>query len=157
MALNYAYNNLKNDFDYLFFMDHDLFPIKNFSIEEILGDNIIAGCEQIISNKRYLWPGCIMFTNLNEDFDFTPVNGLDTGGRLSDFINNNKDKTLILNYEATQINLKLNNYFMHEFYDIVHDGTFMHFIKASNWCNVDIKTFNVRQNHLFSILDNYIK
>lgn len=157
LALNYVHEKLKNDFDYLLFLDHDLFPIKPFSVEEMLGHNIIGGCEQIIANTRYLWPGFMMFSKLEETFDFTPSPPLDTGGKLSGFINKNIDKVLFIDNKHVPIDLKLNNNFMHEFYDDIHNGTFMHFIKASNWCNVNVETFNLRQNHLFGMLDEYIK
>lgn len=55
LALNYAYNSLKNNFDYLLFIDHDVFPIKEFSVEAILGDNVMAGFEIIQNNVMYLW------------------------------------------------------------------------------------------------------
>jgi glycosyltransferase involved in cell wall biosynthesis len=157
MALNYVYKLLKNEFDYLLFIDHDLFPIKNFSVEEILGDNIIAGHEQIISNIKYFWPGFIILSKLDEEFDFTPVVGLDTGGKLSSFIAKNANKSLTIKHKHVPIDLKIDNYYMHEFYDDLHNGTFMHFIKASNWCNVSAEIFNLRQNHLFGVLDNFIK
>jgi glycosyltransferase involved in cell wall biosynthesis len=157
LALNYAHNILKNEFDFLFFIDHDLFPIKDFSIEEILWDNIMAGHKQTILNNTYIWPGCLMMTRLNETFDFTPQGSLDTGGGLTNFINNNLNKILFIKHKHEPINVGLNNYYMHEFYDDLLEGTFMHFIKSSNWCNVDESIFNLRQNYLFSILDDFIK
>jgi len=156
LALNYAYETFKNKFDYLIFLDHDLFPIKPFSVGEMLGDNIIGGCEQNINNTIYLWPGFIMFSKLDETFDFTP-NPHDTGCKLSGFINQNIDKVLFFDNGAVSIDLKLNNDWLHEFYGDIHNGTFMHFVKASNWMDANVETFNIRQNHLFGLLDEYIK
>jgi glycosyltransferase involved in cell wall biosynthesis len=157
LTLNYVYNFLKNDFDYLLFIDHDLFPIKEFSVEQILGDNIIAGCKQTISNTDYLWPGFLILSKLDEQFDFTPIPPLDTGGRLHTFISNNINKVFFIEHSHVPIDLKLNNDYMHEFYDELYDGTFIHFIKSSNWCNVNDEIFNLRQDYLFKILDNFIK
>jgi glycosyltransferase involved in cell wall biosynthesis len=156
LSLNYVYNLLKKEFDYLFFVDHDLFAIKDFSVEEILGDKLMAGHEQIINNIKYFWPGLLMLGKIKEDLDFTPVHPLDTGGKLSKYILENPNKVLTIKHKHVPIDLKFNDYYMHEFYDDLHNGTFMHFIKASNWCNVNENTFNARQNYLYSLLNDYI-
>jgi glycosyltransferase involved in cell wall biosynthesis len=156
LALNYAYKKFKTEFEYLFFIDHDLFPIKKFSVENILGEKIISGCENIISNTKYLWPGCLMIKKLEESFDFTPVGPLDTGGKLADFIQKNENKVLYLNNKEVKINKKFNDRYVRDCYWDIHDGTFMHFINASNWSNSKSELFNDRLNHLFNILDNQI-
>ena len=116
----------------------------------------MAGHEQIRYNFRYLWPGFLILSKLNENFDFTPVAPLDTGGRLYNFIEKNKEKILVIKQKHLPLDIKFNNESMHEFYEDLHDGTFMHFIKASNWCKVENEIFNSRQNYLFSILDKHL-
>jgi glycosyltransferase involved in cell wall biosynthesis len=156
LALNYAHKEFKSEFDYLFFIDHDLFPVKKFSVKEILGKKIISGCENVISNTKYLWPGCLMIKKLEESFDFTPVGPLDTGGRLSNFIKENENKVLYLNNKKVDINTNFNDKYMHNFYWDIHDGTFIHFINASNWSNSESTVFCSRLTHLFKSLDGII-
>mgnify|MGYP003671539071 FL=1 len=45
-ACNVIFQTYKNTFDFLFYVDHDLFAIKPFSIKETLKDNVLAGIEQ---------------------------------------------------------------------------------------------------------------
>jgi len=156
LALNFAYESFKNKFDYLLFVDHDLFPIKHFDVEDILGENIIAGCEQKISNIKYLWPGLIILGKIDESFDFTPKPPLDTGGRLSDFIKKNENKVLYLDNKKIETNTKFKDRFMHDFYWDIHGGTFMHFINASNWSNSKIGIHNYRIENLLGLLNNTI-
>src|SRR5687767_13518682 len=39
-AANFAYSKFRDSYDYLFFMDHDLIPVKPFSVIDILN----GGC-----------------------------------------------------------------------------------------------------------------
>jgi glycosyltransferase involved in cell wall biosynthesis len=156
LALNYAHKEFKSEFDYLFFIDHDLFPVKKFSVKGILGKKIMAGPKIRISNKTYMWPGCLMMKKLEETFDFTPKDSLDTGGQLSDFISKNIKKILFIDWNHQPLNIKFNNNYMHDFYDDIHNGTFIHHIKSSNWCNVNKSIFNSRQDHLLNVLESFI-
>jgi len=157
LALNQIYKILKEEFDYLLFLDHDVFPIKPFSVTEILEDNMIAGQKQIRGNNEYLWPGLLFINKLNVDLDFTPLGNLDTGGKLSKLVSENKEKIFFIEDNRIPIDLELNNNHMHEFYQTFQNETFIHFIKSSNWCNVNEEIFNTRLNFLFNKLDNYIK
>lgn len=156
LALNFAYFTLIKKFDYLFFIDHDLFPIKKFSVSEILNDNLMAGREVKLSST-YFWPGCLMISRLDEKVDFTPINDLDTGGRLHSIISKNPNNVVVFDLKNQSFgdSVKFNNYYMHEYYELIFNETFMHFIKASNWCNVPAEIFNARQNLLIRILNDY--
>jgi hypothetical protein len=164
LALNYSYNKLKNKFDFLMFVDHELFPIKEFSALEIIGENIFAEVEQIRLNTRYFWPGLLILGKINKEIDFTPIPSLDTGGRLHSIINENFDKALRIKCKCVQIDLppftkkrkwykfwlaKINVQKIDCEFDDFHDGTFMHFRKASNWSGENTEIFNMRENYLF--------
>lgn len=100
--------------------------------------------------------GFLILSKIDENFDFTPITNLDTGGKLNKFVGSNKEKILIIKQKTVPLDIKTNNELMHEFYADIYDGTFMHFIKASNWCKVEDQIFNLRQNYLFNILDKHL-
>src|SRR3989304_6821415 len=85
-AANTAYHLIhsRNYYDRYFFLDHDCFPVKPFSVKEILQDKEIAGLGQTRKDKTYFWAGCVMFQHYTEFIDFSTNHefGLDTGGNL---------------------------------------------------------------------------
>lgn len=152
LALNDIYQTLcaspESEYLSILFLDHDCFPIKPFSIHEMLSGVILAGVAQMKS-KLYPWAGClaidlvtINLCGLTNSIDFM-VNeelGLDTGGELY---------KLIEEFE----NLDSFN-FMSEKpesdYNII-DNTFMHFVNGSNWKNQ--QDHEQRLAELFNILN----
>lgn len=132
-AANAAYKMFSPLYDKLLFLDHDCFPIKEFSIEEMLSGSSIAGLGQQ-KTKTYFWPGCVAFDvkklkGFPVDFSPNQEYGLDTGGNLFSIID--KFGGVYLNEQYI-----LNPYFTefpYNFYSTIHDGTFMHFTNASNW------------------------
>ena len=83
-AANLAYNKYKYDFSSFAFLDHDVVPFADFSVEKILGDKLMAGVAQN-TKHTYFWPGLFLFNAQEIDrdiIDFNPSNqlGLDTGG-----------------------------------------------------------------------------
>lgn len=139
-AANFSYQKIKNNYQYLFFMDHDLIPVKEFSVVQILGDKIIAGIGQG-AKKKYLWPGCVMW-NADKidkniiDFSFSHDLGLDTGGLLYKVIEQYGEDNCIFFDEAYY----QNPYFVHPqygHYTMIMDEVFCHFTNASNWFGAD--------------------
>jgi glycosyltransferase involved in cell wall biosynthesis len=153
-AANLGYLKFGADYDYLAYLDHDLFPIRDFSVVEILGEKLIAGIGQE-KEKTYFWPGCFMF-NANEvtDVDFSPSPGLDTGGGTWKLIEKHGKENCIFfgeeYFENDQFqcdNPKYNHY------TVIYD-TFMHFLGASGW---EYKERNEeRLNSLLNILHDRI-
>lgn len=149
-AANLSYVILKGKYDFFFYLDHDCFPVKEFSVKEILNDQTFAGIGQQKS-ELYLWPGCLMFDSrkVNDgDIDFSPCHkrGLDTGGNLYRAI---KEHGAVLFNEAYEQNA----HFPHppyNFYSMINDGMFMHFINASNWNGTENNESRV--NSLLGIL-----
>lgn len=141
-AANFAFQKIKNDYTHFFFMDHDLIPVKEFSVVEILSGGYVMGGIGQGAEKKYLWPGCLMI-NSNElldknviDFSFSHELHLDTGGLLYKTIEQyGEDRCKFFNESYYQ-----NPYFNHNqysHYTMIMDETFLHFTNASNWFGAD--------------------
>lgn len=151
-AANFSYGILKDKYSLFAYLDHDLLPIKDFSVEEILGDKIIAGVGQIKNGVKYFWPGAVMWDNTkidNDLIDFSPDHekNLDTGGGLHKIIDEYGEDVCIFFSEAYHQNdgfagKKYNYYAM-------INGMFMHFVNSSNWN--PIKNHDNRINSLLNI------
>lgn len=150
-AAQFSYDLLKSDYDAFFYLDHDCAPIKEFSVKEILGNKLYAGIAQ--KTPTYLWPGCFMFKNNEIDrslIDFSPNHelGLDTGGNLYKLVEAlGKENGIFFSEEYHE-----NQHFKGKAYNVyaVIQKTFMHFIAASNW--IDLEGHQVRINGLIAIL-----
>lgn len=158
-ACNVAYWKLKTFYKYFFFLDHDNFPIMPFSVREILGEKVMAGLLQVKpSGKKYFWPGCVMWNDLEMednliDFSTNHEFGLDTGGNLYKVIDRFTDHWVIYFNEAYEQNPFFQNG-KYNFYSIINNGMFMHFINSSNWANTLDNASRI--NGLFNVLDSKI-
>ena len=134
-AANFSVQAIGKDYDYFLYLDHDCFPVKDFSVIKILSQQyVIAGIGQTRS-KTYLWPGCLMFKQgLEIDFSVNHELGLDTGGNLYKIIEQAPDDVLYLN-EAHTENPEFTKS-MYNFYSLINDAMFMHFINGSGWNKV---------------------
>lgn len=158
-AANLSYQMIKNDYDYLFYVDHDLFPTKEFSVIDILGDKLFAGIGQG-KEKLYLWPGCLMIRNIlffkENNIDFSPniPLGLDTGGNVYKMIDMfGKDSVVHFN-EMYEQNPQFTKG-MYQHYSVINEGMFIHFINGSGW-NPSPDN-QERINSLFNILESKTK
>lgn len=147
-AANLSYKMFKETYDSFLYLDHDCFPIKDFSISEILNGKQLAGIGQKKGDITYLWPGCLMFNRI-DDIDFSPNHELklDTGGNLYKVIT--ETNTVFFNEEHVQ-NPEFNKNF-YDFYSLIHNGTFLHFINASNWSHSE--NHEERINSLLNLLE----
>lgn len=150
-AANLAWQRYRDRFETIVFLDHDCFPIKPWSAGAILGTNyLMAGLGQ--QNGRYYWPGCLMVRS-TVDLDFSPMPGMDTGGGTYKAIEENEGQAFFFN-EAYCENPYFSNS-QYNFYALINDGMFMHFINGSNWNNAAEN--QERLNSLYNILENYFK
>ena len=150
-AANFSWNKFKDDFDYFFYLDHDCFPIKEFSVSEILGDNSMGGMGQQKS-KLYMWPGCLMFKKMDGiDFSCSHEFGLDTGGGLWKTIESLGVENCVWFDEVYHQNPFFNKS-QYNYYSLIGDK-FMHFVAASNWPNSPHN--QERVNSLLNILRAY--
>ena len=148
-SAQYSYTQLRENYDLFLYLDHDCFPIKDFSVKEILNDKyLIAGIGQEKS-KTYLWPGCLMFKKgLDVDFSTNHELGLDTGGNIYKIIEEFPDKILYFDEVHTQ-NPEFTKT-MYNFYALINQGMFLHFVNGSGWNNVG--HHQERINSLLNIL-----
>lgn len=150
-AANVAYKIFSPFYDQLLFLDHDCFPIKEFSINSMLCGLHVAGLGQQKA-KTYFWPGCVAFDvkKLNGfpvDFSTNQEYGLDTGGNLH---------TLYYIFGSNIFDEKhcINPYFElppYNFYSTIYNDTFMHFTNASNWNNTPLNEQRIES--LYKILE----
>lgn len=157
-AANLSYNIVKNDYNYLFYLDHDCFPTKEFSVKEILENKVMAGIAQV-KDKKYLWPGCLMIHNyptIRDLVDFSPCHEfrLDTGGKLYKVIDFYGEENCLF-FDEVHVQNKDFNKSMYNFYSDINNGMFMHFINGSNWNESNDN--RERINSLLNILETLTK
>lgn len=152
-AANFIYERLTGGYENFLFIDHDCIPIREFSVEAIMQECIIAGVGQEKS-KTYFWPGCVMW---NESIlgptgliDFSPNSefGLDTGGNLYKVIDAYGVENCIFFNEIYCQNPNYKG--RYNSYAMLNDEMFLHFINGSNW-NKE-KNNNERLNSLINIV-----
>jgi hypothetical protein len=151
-AANTGYKQIKDLYDYFCFLDHDNFPIRNFSVTHELGDKVIGGIGQNKA-KTYFWPGCVMFKK-DEDIDFNcnVEFGLDTGGNLYKMIDKHGlDKCLFFD-EIYHENDQFNTVSQYNYYTTINKDMWLHFGNASNWNAID--RHEERINSLLNILES---
>lgn len=133
MALNALYQtSIEEQNDFSLFLDHDTFLFAPSNIVYGSLDKHFAGIGQAKIGKMYLHPNVCLINNKfvpRSVVDFSPCAGMDTGGRLSDYISTlTNDKINHLKFEYGEFNYESIN----DTYEIINEQ-FMHFIKGSNW------------------------
>lgn len=132
-AANLSYKMLFEFYDAFFYLDHDLIPVKPFSVSQILEENDCAGVKVGIETKS-LWAGCVMWkkTIPVELIDFTPIHDLrlDTGAGFYKVIDQYK---CFFFDEVGCFNEQFKDTKLYYFYMMIYSGTFMHFLNASDW------------------------
>jgi hypothetical protein len=150
-ALCFAYQKYAKQFEQILVLDHDAFLIKPFSVTETLAKRLIAGLGQVRDGEKYFWPGCCMFKR-GVPMDFSISRGKDTGGNTSKAIQSVGEDNCQFFDEAYAQNEAFNKS-QYNFYALIHNGTFLHFINGSNWAgSADNEE---RLNSLFNVLENY--
>lgn len=160
-AANMAYWKYKDSYEYFMFLDFDNFPIAPFSVKELLGEKVIAGMGQTKpSGKTYMWAGCVCFNNNKVDknlIDFSTNGefGLDTGGNLYKVIESvGLEQCKFFNeHYSENIHFKKPRY---NFYSIIHDGIFMHWVGSSNWIGLTEEEHQERMSTLMVCLGEEI-
>lgn len=136
-ACNMAHFKLHDRYRYIMLLDHDIFPVKPFSVQGLLNGKAMAGLLQDKS-KKYFWPGCFVWDNEkveHPDFSVNHAHKLDTGGNLHLAI----EMVGIENCVCFSEHYENNPYFQeppYNFYSVINDQ-FIHFINSSNWRGVD--------------------
>jgi hypothetical protein len=135
MALNIGWNHIYNLVDILLFLDHDIFPFREFSVTKALGEKMMWG--QYAGEWLY-WPGLfavsskIDFLKLNME---PPGNGYDTGGFTKNLVESiGKDNCIFLRQEGLSDD-RLAEFGYYSFYSII--GDWMHFHNSSEWEKIE--------------------
>src|SRR3990167_86517 len=133
MALNALYQtSMEEQSDFTVFFDHDTFMFATSNLIYESRDKHFAGIGQAKIGKLYMHPNCLLINNKfvpREAVNLTPCPGMDTGGRLSDYIGGLKtDQINHLKFEYGDFSYEGIN----DTYEIIGEA-FMHFIKGSNW------------------------
>lgn len=162
-AFNTAFKKLYADgYQYYCFLDHDNFPIKPFSVRQILGETKKAAGLAQNKTKMYLWPGCLMLNMYMEDPGLINSNpshtyGLDTGGEMYKFYEHiGHDAILFMDEAYAQ-----NPVFVgrpYEYYSLIYNQTFLHFVNGSGWNNSeeDQSITTERVNSLIQIVEKHL-
>jgi hypothetical protein len=155
-AANLSFSLLKNKYDVFVYLDHDLIPVKPFSVMEILQDKVLAGLGQG-QTVRYMWPGCVMFKadEIGKGLiDFTPNHQLtlDTGAGFYRVIEAfGEGRCVFFNEEYVENSEYTGEY---KFYSMINNGMFMHFVNSSNWN--PIENNKGRLNSLYNIAEKLV-
>lgn len=133
MALNAMYQtSMEEQNDFTMMMDHDTFLFAPCNIIYGSIDKNFAGIGQAKIGKMYLHPNVCLINNKfvpRSVVDFRPCEGMDTGGRLADYVGTLRtDQINHLKFEYGDFNYEGIN----DTYEIINEQ-FMHFIKGSNW------------------------
>lgn len=138
-AATLAYERFKNDgYDILCFLDHDVIPLKDFSLAEILGEEkVFGGMGQGKNGKTYYWLGLVFWNTNKIDkniIELTPSIelGLDSGGNLYKAIDVAGKENCVFFDESYHQNPYFNGR-LYNHYVMINKGMFMHCINSSNW------------------------
>ena len=158
-ALNWAFYHVCKSFrpEYLVLLDHDVFPIKEYSFTEKIGKCDFYGVLKIrVGGGWYLWPGWSLFRfenmeKITPDFLPTYINGvfLDAGGgNYTRLYKNYNLKDVIFPRVITKRVRETEA--LHTDGDIYHgdsmqviDQAWIHVINGSNWANISGKKESV--------------
>jgi hypothetical protein len=135
MALNPLYQtSIEEQNDFSLFFDHDTFMYAPSNIIYDSREKHFAGIGQAKLGKMYLHPNVLLINNKfvpRSVINFTPCAGMDTGGRLADYVGTLTNSQIKhLKYEYGNFNYEGVN----DIYELI-DESFFHMIKGSNWNN----------------------
>lgn len=140
-AANFAYQKIKEEYQAFFFVDHDVIPVCDFSVEKILsGGHVMAGLGQG-AKKTYFWAGMVMWVADRVeseliDFGVDHNLNLDTGGKLYKVVDKYGKENCIFFNEAYHQNPNYNG-LQYNHYAMLNNGTFCHIVNSSNWAGAD--------------------
>lgn len=162
IALNYIYRYyLKmRHAKYIGFLDHDIFPIEDYNVTDILDKQNIYGYMIIRDEISYVWPGFCFFKFdyiFDKKVDFLPdwLHHGDTGASnyktvYKEFLE--KNDLIFANHERRKI-LDGNDP-QNDMYSII-DDKWIHMLNGGNWKNT--KDFMQKQEEVFNLLDEILE
>lgn len=166
-SATWAYNNLVKDDCILMLLDHDMFLIDNFNIEDEISIYDVMGVLQTREDVEYIWPG-LFFCKSNSlkdiKFDFLPQavknQMLDTGGGTYKLLENEKIKYLDTGVEYPDeykgIDLQDPELTGGYGFELHCDGKFLHSRNACAWHNNLNPNDGKKTNLLFEMLSDIL-
>lgn len=145
LSVTWAYENVmikKCLNDYVLLVDHDMFLIDEFNLEEYMEGFDLSGCSQSRGNINYVWPG-LTILNIskvkNISFNFLPctIDGeqLDTGGGTYFLLKELAFKPSQVEYPDTFNGINLLENDEGYGFELHLDQKFLHFRNACSWHN----------------------
>jgi len=136
LALTWAYRNhlAPRGADYFGFLDHDVFPIRQTRLIELVQDQGVAGHLQQRGDRWYLWPGfCFFARGLVGDLklDFMPAPGVDTGGAIWEPLYSKLDRSALPQLPHRYEGLREGGDPQRDLVEYI--GDWLHMINASGW------------------------
>lgn len=161
-SLNWIYENIvKTRKPSIFgFLDHDIFPITEIDINNVMGNlNIYGVLRDFAANEWYIWPGlCFFRRNFveNKELDFLPVKPSDTyldtgGGNWYSVYSKISKNDIMIAYERKE-RLRDGDEFHGDFIQYI-DERWIHSINGSNWKLIENK--KNKEKLLKNILSKY--
>ena len=145
LAVTWAYENVmlkECPNDYALIVDHDMFLIDKFNLEEYMNGFDVSGCAQDRGNITYVWPGLMVIDiakTKDISFNFLPCSvgkeQLDTGGGTYLLLGELNFKPSSIGYPDTYNGLDLLKNDEGYGFELHLDKKFIHFRNACSWHN----------------------
>ena len=152
------------DDGYVLILDHDMFLINEFNLEEYMEDCDISGCLQERANVKYVWPGLTILDiakTKEYEFDFLPCSTkgqmLDTGGGTYKIIDKLEFKPSYIEYPDSFEGIDLSTVDEGYGFELHLDQLFLHFRNACGWNNNYQIIENSRKKEVLNLmLDSFL-
>jgi hypothetical protein len=165
-TLDWVYDNLLEDGDYVMFLDHDIFLIDNFDLKQRLDQFDVSGHKQTRGDVVYFWPGLFMFNyssikDISINFQPCQVDGemLDSGGGTYQISRNSNIKINFVDQVYPDyykdLNLKDPNVTNGYGFEIFDDNKFLHTKNACHWHN-NYEVNDEKKTEVISVMLNDI-
>ena len=162
IALNFIFENYIKQRNCEFFglLDHDIFPIENFSVKPILDKQNFYGVLMKKTKIKYLWPGFCFYktsflngkkVNFMTNWRLDGDTGSSNYKLIKNVINNSNIKIARLHRVNTKIN---DNDVQGTMYSMI-DKEWLHMINAGNWKKSN--NYSSKEQLVFELLNKKLK
>ena len=163
-CVTWAYQNVMPEDGYVLILDHDMFLISEFNLEEYMEDSDISGCLQERADVRYIWPGLTILDiakTKEYEFDFLPCSTkgqmLDTGGGTYKIVDELDFKPSYVEYPDSFEGIDLSTVDDGYGFELHLDQTFLHFRNACGWDSQYQIIENSRKKEVLNLmLDSFL-
>lgn len=164
-CVSWAYQNcMKGKDGYALIVDHDMFLVEEFNLEQYMEHYDVAGCLQERGDVKYVWCGMVLLDlkSVEEyNFHFSPavVRGemLDSGGGTVELVENLRFKDTGVEYPDSFENIDLSTVDEGYGFELHLDGMFLHHRNACGWHNQYQVVENSRKKEVLNLmLDSFL-